>query len=126
MIIDHQHDELTDPDCPSCEVDRLRVEADRYRVERNYLISVCLELAAPLCYATDGSVRSAEFHIREYVHKLQEGDMVPSEVQAMFPGSTPALRPDPDLIDNAEGNARLREKDRRAAVEYLENLDADV
>jgi len=37
----------------------------------------------------------------------------------------PPLRPDPDLIDNIEGNRKIRDADRAAAQAYCDALDRD-
>lgn len=36
--------------------------------------------------------------------------------------AAPPLRPDVDLIDNAEGNDRIREQDKASAKAYLSKL----
>lgn len=72
MLIQHDHLDLKDPDCPSCEVDRMKATMDRYREERNRLIRTCVTLAAPLSMGTDGTPESAEFHITTYVQFLED------------------------------------------------------
>ena len=49
----------------------LLLELQRARKERNALIETCVSLAAPLLWATDGTVSSAQRHILEYVQRLE-------------------------------------------------------
>lgn len=42
------------------------------------------------------------------------------------PPEPPPLRPDPDLIDNIEGNRKIRDADRAAARAYLDGLDSNT
>lgn len=55
--------------------DLFRPSADnnenRYLDERNWLAGECAKLAAPLGYTNSGTVESAAYNLREYVHHLE-------------------------------------------------------
>lgn len=65
-------------------VEDMRERATRYREELSGLRRACLELAAPLAMATDGTTASAIHHIESYVQHLE------SQVKRLEEGIEPS------------------------------------
>lgn len=95
---------------------------DRLKAERTELRDACLNLAAPLCWATDGSNWSAVHHITSYVKKL-EGELESWKTDCLYwAGTASCVCEERDALKDENRTLRAMLHEARNAPEPVKSL----